>query len=963
MVSQFQTAVPSDPGTEATELWSLVSDSPVPSLRSRPDRDASILETGLSPITTLDEAPSRTIHSIAIARSSPMDSSVRAMLEKREFGCRFDALLVDTDAIRDRLPALECPEGRVEFPANDASFEDLSLTVDLLLQHRKRLIAASVDRSLPRSNFLVIGAGPGGLMAAIQLRLRDHRVIVCEQREVYTRNRFIGVYKPVAHLMASLGMPERMTYDFTHYRGKRGMMLADIQTFLHGVALKLGVIIYTGAVVRDVTMQSLRSGQFELQRSTRGGGEDAASSIGMTRWHHDTVMRVRSGVSVRFDTIVEATGGRSGVRELLVGRENVVSLRTVGRAAAQRDPSLNSYFDDPEDHCAQFVESDYGCPPDVRSEFSAALRDESGTAIPDELPNLVSNVDASIIVKPVEATQRTPGVGARIGDRELDIPRDWVLVRCPLPDRRLTRYQIEGPLPQSFAFGGERVPTRDVLSSINPVGLLVRLLYAMGVPFDAVDRQRLVEFYTQENSQGDASDIVATFVGGFRSLRLGGERPIWCGRVPGSDTLEYGIIGEALQNAWYRFGVGVDDTFAGAEHLARGFEFSGDARLAHERRFENVMIARSVQVLYHLYLVQQDTDQGVVGSVLTECYMDRRYRADLAEARLREETRHATGMLATLKDLRSAGGNALLEAALDHQRDLCYRRVLGLLQSFEYDAKLLERATQAVKIGGLDWRARAFAVLKDALSAPHRDLLALLVEPASSASTATDTRLRDERLVELGMGRYDWASPWVRACALRALDPSNAGALETLRRAASEINPLVTETARAVLSASREGVRVSDFVRRSASLTIDKVVLLKQVSIFGAIPHEELVEVASLLADCWASPGERIVEKGEPGDCLYVIASGGVRVHDGDRTLRYLAERQFFGELSLLDAEPRSASVSAGERTHMFRLAQADFYALTVERPEIVVAINRVLCHMLRNPPRASGGAGSVAMR
>jgi hypothetical protein len=98
-------------------------------------------------------------------------------------------------------------------------------------------------------------------MAAVQMSLRDHHVVVCEQREVYARNRYIGVYKEVTHLMAALGMPERMTYDFSQYRGKHGIMLADIQTLLHGVALKLGVVIYTGAVARGLDLETLRAGE------------------------------------------------------------------------------------------------------------------------------------------------------------------------------------------------------------------------------------------------------------------------------------------------------------------------------------------------------------------------------------------------------------------------------------------------------------------------------------------------------------------------------------------------------------------------------------------------------------------------------------------------------------------------------------------------------------------------------
>jgi hypothetical protein len=357
------------------------------------------------------------------------------------------------------------------------------------------------------------------------------------------------------------------------------------------------------------------------------------------------------------------------------------------------------------------------------------------------------------------------------------------------------------------------------------------------------------------------------------------------------------------------------------------------------------MMARSVQVLYHLWLVNQNTDQGVVGPVLTESYMDRRYRADLAEARLRQETRHATGMFAALVDLRSTGSSPLLEAAVEHRRDLCCRTLLTLLESFDYDRQMLDRATHSMRMGTPDWRARAFAELEGALSPAHREVLALLTDKGKLVD-ASGHRSREERLVELGMGRYDWASAWVRACALRALDPSSQGAVDVLTRAASESSPLVSETAASVLAGSHRqgesGAPAGGFV------LIDKVVFLKEVSIFSAIPHEELADAAKLLTDRRVDPGERIVEKGELGDCLYVIASGRVRVHDGDRTLAHLGRNQFFGELSLLDAEPRSASVSAAEPSHLFRLGQADFYALIADRPQTVQAINRGLCQMVR---------------
>ena len=783
-------------------------------------------------------------------------------------------------------------------------------------------------------------------MTAVQLALRGHHVLLCEQREAYTRNRFIGVYKEVAHLMAALGMPESMTYDFTHYRGKRGIMLADIQTFLHSVALKVGVIVYTGAAAQ-LSPEGIRDGELDLLRSTRTGGAEP-SGIGLTRWHHDSVARVRSGVSVRFDTIVEATGGRSGLRELLVGDDNVVSLQSIARSAAAQDPSLSRFFDDPEDHCAEFVESEYGCPPELRSSFAAALRSDV-EEIPDELPCFVSNIDASIVTKPLRPTEKAAGAGAQIGDAELAIPPDWVVVQCPLSDGRLTRYQIEGPLPQSFEFGGQTFLTREWLDRLNPVSLLVRVLYAMGVPFDAVNRSQLVGFYNAEASRADASDVVAVWMGTFRGVRVGGEEPRWVGFVPGSTRVRYGIVGEALQNAWYRFGVGVDDTFAAATRFAEGTELEPGERRLRALRFEAVMLTRSVQVLYHLYGVAQHGSQGVVGAVLTEYHMEQQRNEDLATARLREAGRSAAEMIAVEDDLRCLGTDDLLEAALDDQVQMTYRSVVASLESIPRQRQRRRQAAQPAPAGASNSRRDEIRSLAEALPPEHRELLRPLLDRALAATPPgagrQDPRQREERLIDLGLGRYGWAGPWLRACALRLLDPSSPAALSALSLAVVDLDLLVSETATAVLSGG-SGDR---------SLTIDKVLLLHEVALFAAVPHQELVAVAALLTESWASPGERIFSKGDLGQCLYLIDSGAVSVHDGVRVLNQLGPKRYFGEMSILDARPRSADLTAVEPSHLFRLDQADFHTLMMSRPEIVHAINRALCQEVR---RLSNGVG-----
>lgn len=68
------------------------------------------------------------------------------------------------------------------------------------------------------------------------------------------------------------------------------------------------------------------------------------------------------------------------------------------------------------------------------------------------------------------------------------------------------------------------------------------------------------------------------------------------------------------------------------------------------------------------------------------------------------------------------------------------------------------------------------------------------------------------------------------------------------------------------------------------------------------------------------NPGESIVVDGSLGDALFLILSGQVAVHKGAQTFATLGAGEFFGEMSLVEPAPRSASVSAMSATFLFRL-------------------------------------------
>jgi len=97
------------------------------------------------------------------------------------------------------------------------------------------------------------------------------------------------------------------------------------------------------------------------------------------------------------------------------------------------------------------------------------------------------------------------------------------------------------------------------------------------------------------------------------------------------------------------------------------------------------------------------------------------------------------------------------------------------------------------------------------------------------------------------------------------------------------------------------------------------------------------------------SAGETIFEKGDTGDCMYLIVGGEVRVHDGGRTLNHLQTGDVFGEMAVLDAEPRMASVTAVKDSQLLRLAQEPLYEVMEDRSEVGRGIIRVLSRHLRD--------------
>lgn len=133
---------------------------------------------------------------------------------------------------------------------------------------------------------------------------------------------------------------------------------------------------------------------------------------------------------------------------------------------------------------------------------------------------------------------------------------------------------------------------------------------------------------------------------------------------------------------------------------------------------------------------------------------------------------------------------------------------------------------------------------------------------------------------------------------------------------------------------------------------VDTEETLSKVPLFRGLQPKQLKTLARWTATRTYQPGQVIVREGQIGLGLYCIQSGRVKVTKSgagdERELRQMGPGESFGEISLLDDQPRSATITAIEPTTAVLLDKAQFLAELRTYPEIALEILPVLTEWLR---------------
>jgi CRP-like cAMP-binding protein len=114
-----------------------------------------------------------------------------------------------------------------------------------------------------------------------------------------------------------------------------------------------------------------------------------------------------------------------------------------------------------------------------------------------------------------------------------------------------------------------------------------------------------------------------------------------------------------------------------------------------------------------------------------------------------------------------------------------------------------------------------------------------------------------------------------------------------------------------------------------------KIEVLKGMQIFRYMSYKELVRISNIAEMIEPATDQVIFSTGQPGDAMYVVISGSVKLAKGETVVAELSRGQHFGEMSLVDRSVRSLTATATEGTRLVAVHRKDFYEIIKREPAL----------------------------
>ncbi len=340
------------------------------------------------------------------------------------------------------------------------------------------------------------------------------------------------------------------------------------------------------------------------------------------------------------------------------------------------------------------------------------------------------------------------------------------------------------------------------------------------------------------------------------------------------------------------------------ENMFNDESTSKSVRVKLARIFGNIRGENAIRILSGNISTANNDVRETVLAELTECGFSAANDKEQIQAQIKKEAEDTRMLYSALREIESNGEMSLAADAIRIELKHVRERLFHLM-SFVYDRNAILNARRLIMLRNEAKIPYAIETLDTILPRDAKQILLPLVEEVNGSEACKRLGIQEtislKELVAKSQG-------WLKICA-----------------------HAMTEKGRTDMHS-----------------TVEKVLILRSVNLFKSTPDDALAELSEIIAEIEIPSGNNVVEKGEQGSSMYIIVNGKVAVMDGERVLNTLGNRAVFGELALLDTEPRSATIRALEDTLLFRLDQESFYELMSDRVEVAMGTIQMLTGNLR---------------
>jgi CRP/FNR family transcriptional regulator, cyclic AMP receptor protein len=134
---------------------------------------------------------------------------------------------------------------------------------------------------------------------------------------------------------------------------------------------------------------------------------------------------------------------------------------------------------------------------------------------------------------------------------------------------------------------------------------------------------------------------------------------------------------------------------------------------------------------------------------------------------------------------------------------------------------------------------------------------------------------------------------------------------------------------------------------------VEKLQIFRKHPLFGKLAPELLTRLCNYATTRKVKRGAVVISRGDPGTCLFMVASGTIKIgvqsiSGKDAVFNLIGAGGIFGEIALLDGQPRTADAIAVTNCELLVIERRDFISLVHSNPDTALQIIEVLCERLR---------------